>query len=132
MVGKTVEELFPKEQAEGMRKDDQEVIVSGKPKKDIIEPYDTPEGTRWVITDKIPYKDKEGKVTGLIGLSKDITFQKRSEEKLQQSYQRTKKAMDATIETISRIIEAKDPLYLRPPAQGLPISCSSCPRVRSS
>jgi len=29
--------------------------------------------------------------------------------KLQQSYQRTKKAMDATIETMSKIVEAKDP-----------------------
>ncbi|GAH77056.1 unnamed protein product, partial [marine sediment metagenome] len=36
IVGKTTEELFPREQAENMRKDDREVIVSGKPKRDII------------------------------------------------------------------------------------------------
>jgi len=109
IVGKTTVELFPREQAENMRKDDQEVIISGKPKKDIIQPYDTPEGTRWVITDKMPYKDKEGKITGIISLSKDITVQRKSEQKLKQYYQRLKKAMDATIDTMSRIIEAKDP-----------------------
>ena len=108
IIGKTADELVPREQAENMKKDDQEVIISGKPKRDIIEPYDTPEGTRWAITDKIPYKDKKGKVTGVISLSKDITVQKKSEEELQQSYQKLKKTIDAAIDTMSRIIEAKD------------------------
>jgi len=109
IVGKTTEELFPKGQAEKMRKDDREVIISGKPKRDIIQPYDTPEGTRWVITDKMPYKDKEGKITGIISLSKDITVQRKSEQELKQTYQSLKKTMDATIDTMSNIIEAKDP-----------------------
>ena len=109
IVGKTTEELFPKEQAEKMRKDDREVIVSGKPKRDIIQPYTTPDGIRWLITDKIPYKDKKGKVTGVIGLSKDITVQRKSEKKLEQSYQKLKKTMDSTIDTMSNMIEAKDP-----------------------
>jgi PAS domain S-box-containing protein len=109
IIGKTTEELFPKEQAEKMMKDDREVIVSGKPKKNIIQPYTTHDGIRWLTTDKIPYKDKEGKITGVIGLAKDITIQRKSEQKLQQSYQRLKKTMDASIETMSKILEAKDP-----------------------
>jgi len=109
MIGKTTEELFPKEQAENMRKDDKEVMISGKPKKNIIEPYDTPEGVRWVISDKIPYRDKKGKITGIIGLAKDVTAQTKSEQELLQSYQKLKKSMDATLETMSKIIEAKDP-----------------------
>jgi len=109
MIGKTTEELFPKEQAENMRKDDKEVMISGKPKKNIIEPYDTPEGVRWVISDKIPYRDKKGKITGIIGLAKDVTAQIKSEKELLQSYQKLKKNMDATLETMSKIIEAKDP-----------------------
>ncbi|MBE9541550.1 MAG: HD domain-containing protein, partial [Proteobacteria bacterium] len=109
IVGKTTEELFSKEQAKAMRKDDKEVIISGEPKRDIIQPYDTPEGIRWAFTDKMPYKDKEGKITGVISLSKDITVQRKSEQELQQSYQKLKKTMDAAIDTMSRIIEAKDP-----------------------
>jgi len=109
MVGKTTEELFPKEQAEKMRKDDREVIISGKPKRDIIQPYDTPKGTRWAIIDKMPYKDKEGKVTGVIAFAKDITVQRKSEQELKQTYQSFKKTMDATIQTVSKMIEAKDP-----------------------
>jgi PAS domain S-box-containing protein len=86
IVGKTTDELFPREQAENMRKDDQEVMISGKAKKNIIEPYDTPDGTRWALTDEIPHKDKEGKITGVICLSKDITIQRKSEQELLQSY----------------------------------------------
>jgi len=109
MVGKTTEGLFPREQADKMRKDSREVILSGKQKRDIIEPYDTPKGTKWAITDKIPYKDKKGKVTGIISLSKDITVQRKAEQKLKLTYQRLKKTMDATIDTMSKIIEVKDP-----------------------
>jgi len=109
MVGKTAEELFPKEQAEGMRKDDQEVMISGKAKRNIIQPYTTPDGIRCLLSDKVPYRDKEGKVSGVIGMGKDITEQRKSEQELQQTYQRLKKTMDAAIDTMSRIIEAKDP-----------------------
>lgn len=109
MIGKTTEEFFPKEQAKKMRKDDQEVIISGKAKKNIIESFSTPDGIRWQTIDKIPHKDKEGKVTGVIGLAKDITVQRKAEQKLKTTYQRLKKTMDATIDTMSKIIEAKDP-----------------------
>ena len=109
IIGKTVDELFPKEQAEKMRKDDREVIISGKPKRDIIQPYTTSDGIRWLISDKIPYINKKGKVTGVIGFAKDITVQRKSERKLKTTYQRLKKTMDAIIDTMSKIIEAKDP-----------------------
>jgi len=109
IVGKTTEELFPKEQAENMKKGDKEVIISGKLKRNIIQPYTTPDGIRWLIIDKIPYKDKKGKITGIIGFAKDITVQRKSEQELQQTFQRLKKTMDAAIDTMSRIIEVKDP-----------------------
>ena len=92
-----------------MIKDDREVIIFGKAKKNIIESFSTPEGIRWQTTDKIPYKDKTGKITGVIGLAKDITVQRKAEQKLKTTYQRLKKTMDAAIDTMSRIIEAKDP-----------------------
>ena len=109
IIGKTAEELFPREEVENIIKGDKGVILSGKAKRNIIHPYTTPDGIRWLITDKIPYKDKEGKITGVIGLSKDITSQRKSEEELRQSYQQLKKTMDAAIDTMSKIVEAKDP-----------------------
>jgi len=109
ILGKTTEELFPKEQAEQMKKDDQEVIISGKIKKSIIQPYTTPDGIKFLSSDKIPYQDEKGKIIGVICLAKDITEQRKSEQELLQSYQKLKKTMNATIETVSKIVEVKDP-----------------------
>jgi PAS domain S-box-containing protein len=82
IIGKTTEELFP-EHGKDMMKDDQAVMELGEPKLDIIEHYDSPEGTRWARTGKAPIKDKEGNVVGLIGYAADITAQKQIEDALQ-------------------------------------------------
>jgi len=84
IIGKTTYELFP-EHGKDMMKDDQEVMESGKPKLDIIEHYDSPEGTKWARTGKAPLKDKEGNVVGLIGYAADITEQKHIEKALRAS-----------------------------------------------
>ena len=109
IIGKTSEEIFPMEQAENMIKDDLEIIISGKPKRGIIQSHPTPEGIRFLMSDKIPCRDIRGKITGVIVLAKDITKQRKSEQELQQTFQKLKKTMDASIDTMSNIIEAKDP-----------------------
>jgi PAS domain S-box-containing protein len=82
--GKTAFEIYP-DQADDYWKDDREVMSSGKPKRNIIEPFETDEGTGWVRTDKIPYRDINGNIIGIIGFSTDITEQKRSQEVLRES-----------------------------------------------
>jgi PAS domain S-box-containing protein len=84
IIGKTTDELFP-EHGKDMIKDDQEVMELGKQKLDIIEHYDSPEETRWARTGKVPIKDKEGNVVGLIGYAADITERRKAEEALQES-----------------------------------------------
>ncbi|HTY13563.1 MAG TPA: PAS domain-containing protein [Candidatus Omnitrophota bacterium] len=79
MEGRSLFDLFPREQAEAYWKDDQEVLASGVPKRDIIEPMRTARGERWLQLDKIPYRDGQGKVVGVIGFAIDITERKRSE-----------------------------------------------------
>ena len=81
MEGKTVFEIYPN-QTKDYWEDDKEVIASGKSKIGIIEPIDAATGTRWVQTDKIPYRDKEGCIIGIVGFAVDITDRKRIEEEL--------------------------------------------------
>ncbi|MCX5702194.1 MAG: diguanylate cyclase [Candidatus Omnitrophica bacterium] len=78
--GKTCSELWSGEQAEKYFSDDKEVIESGLARLDIIERLETTGGVRWVCTQKIPYRDKDGNVIGVLGFATDITERKQSKE----------------------------------------------------
>lgn len=41
---------------------------------------DTAGNTRWVLTTKVPVRDAGGRITGLLGINRDITERKRAEE----------------------------------------------------
>lgn len=88
LEGKSLFEIYPKEEAEAFWKDDLEVINSGHAKRNIIEPMDTVNGLRIVQTDKIPHFDENGNAVGVIGFAIDITEQKKAEAALQESQQR--------------------------------------------
>jgi len=80
--GKSTDNLFP-EMADAYYRDDLEVINSGIPKFGIIEQMHTALGsTRWVQTDKIPLKDDQGKVIGILVFVVDITERKMTENAL--------------------------------------------------
>jgi two-component system, cell cycle sensor histidine kinase and response regulator CckA len=77
--GKSLFDLYPS-QADDYWKNDQEVMRRGNAKRNIIETLETPRGVRWVQTDKIPYRDAQGNIIGIIGFAVDITERKRAEE----------------------------------------------------
>jgi PAS domain S-box-containing protein len=83
--GNSISDLYP-EQAEDYWKDDLEVMSTGIPKRNIVEPLETSTGLKWVQTDKIPYMDAHGNVIGIIGFSQDITERKNMEEALRRAY----------------------------------------------
>ncbi|MHA1728581.1 MAG: PAS domain S-box protein [Promethearchaeota archaeon] len=103
IIGKTSSELFPAEQAKEMRKDDLKVYSSGKPKLNIEEPWDTPEGTRWGLTSKIPRYDENGKIIGLIGFGIDITQQKKLENELKESEEKFRSLVENSPDIITMV-----------------------------
>jgi len=81
LEGKTVFEIYTN-QTKDYWEDDKEVIASGKPKLGIIQPIDRATGPGWVQTDKIPYRDKDGRIIGIVGFAIDITESKQMEDKI--------------------------------------------------
>ncbi|MBU0548898.1 MAG: PAS domain S-box protein [Candidatus Omnitrophica bacterium] len=74
IVGKTDFDFFPHDQAQKMFDDDNRIIKTGKPIIGEIERTLLKNGT-WnqVITTKIPMCDREGKIIGTMGITRDMT-----------------------------------------------------------
>jgi PAS domain S-box-containing protein len=91
---KSLFDLYPQKEAEAFWKDDKEVISSGKAKINIIEPLTINGKTRWYQTDKIPYRNKQGKIVGIIGFALDITEKRKTEMKLRESENKYKELVE--------------------------------------
>ncbi len=64
--------------AELYRRDEEEIIATGQPKRRVVEPLLTSHGERWLQTDKIPRRDDSGRIIGIIGFAVDITEQRQA------------------------------------------------------
>jgi PAS domain S-box-containing protein len=112
IIGKTDEELFPAEIARHSVADDQRVIETGTPIINKEEGGEPIEGTSpWVLTTKLPWRDRDGRIIGLFGISRDITDRKRAEEALRESEDRFEKAFRAAPQLVA-ITRVRDGLIV--------------------
>ncbi len=83
IIGKDDFELIPDEgEAAKNMEDDREVFVTGEP-KDLTKRMTALDGTsHWFQAIKVPYFDADGKVTGLVGIARDITDQKHAQDRI--------------------------------------------------
>ncbi|MBF0289695.1 MAG: PAS domain-containing protein [SAR324 cluster bacterium] len=85
VYGKTVYNYYPKKLADAITKEDQIVFQEGisiKGKEALIS---TPRGNIWLSTTKVPLRDHNGEIIGLIGVARDITEEKNAQAQLIQS-----------------------------------------------
>jgi PAS domain S-box-containing protein len=84
LIGKTDFDFHPAEFAAQYYADEQAVMQSGEPMIGREGGRTAPSGEqRWYLTTKVPLRDSQGQIIGLVGLNQDITARKRSEEELQ-------------------------------------------------
>jgi PAS domain S-box-containing protein len=115
ILGKTDFDFYPKEIAEGFYADDQFVIKSGQPVINKEEYLIDENGQKlWLLTSKLPFKDKEGNIIGIVGIGRNITIRKRAELALSESEVKLNVILQSTADGIlavdaqGRVIKTND------------------------
>jgi PAS domain S-box-containing protein len=95
LVGKRAHDVFPPQLAEQFDVDDQAVMESGEGLVNVErQSVDSAGNPRWVLTSKLPMRDSQGEVIGVVGISRDITARKQVEsQRLDLALEREKVAM---------------------------------------
>lgn len=96
VIGKTDADFYPPELAARYLADDMAVIHTGEPVLNRVEPiYQDPADLRWIRTTKVPLRDAEGNVIGLVGVGHDVTVERQIAEALHNSQERLDLALQA-------------------------------------
>ena len=89
MAGKTDADFFPPAIAQEFLADERRVLTTGNPLIGKPESHVGADGqVRWVLTNKVPIRDPDGRITGLVGISRDVTDLRNAENELRASEQR--------------------------------------------
>jgi AraC-like DNA-binding protein len=73
LMGRRADELFPPPLGKSYLVQDESVLRSGTAILDQLElHFYAPGGRGWCLTNKLPLRDKNGRVVGLVGISKDL------------------------------------------------------------
>jgi len=94
VIGKNDFDFHPPEKAKEFYEDEQRIILTGKPLINKLEEQTDLEGRLiWASVTKVPIYNQNGHVTGIIGISRDVTKLKQAEAALEQ-------ARDAALESV--------------------------------
>ena len=80
-IGKTFAEILPTCDEVGAHADE-EVLATGKASHSPLEALELPAETRWIQSHRVPYRDNNGTVAGVIALSVDVTDRMEAERAL--------------------------------------------------
>jgi len=86
VIGKSDFEFYPKELAEYFSVDDKLILTNGTPvidREDYI--FDANNQKRWLLSSKLPLRDRNNQIIGLVGIGHDITDYKKAQLALQES-----------------------------------------------
>ena len=102
VVGKTDHDYFSDDLANDFMTDEQRLLQSGQALIDKEEINLLPgRSKRWMLTSKVPLRDSNGQVAGLVGISRDITQRKQMEELLQKAHDELEQRIVERTEALS-------------------------------
>ncbi|HEV3025268.1 MAG TPA: PAS domain-containing protein, partial [Pirellulales bacterium] len=109
-AGKTDFDFFTAEHAQQAYANEQEMVRGGQPVVALEEKETWSDGrVTWVSTTKMPIYDKQRRVVGTFGISRDVTARREAEQKLE----RITRFLDSVIENLPIMLFVKDADHLR-------------------
>ena len=115
IIGKSDFDFIEQELAAQFHADEQAIIKSGEPLINHEEPLDHLEGgRRWNSATKVPLRDNQGNIIGIVGIGRDITERKQAE----QERDRMIKELQEALNKVSTL-------------QGLIPICANCKKIRN-
>ncbi|MDZ7413620.1 MAG: PAS domain S-box protein, partial [candidate division KSB1 bacterium] len=94
-IGKTDFDFFPPEDAQRFFEDEQRALRTGRPMVGQVERTITPDGrVTYRSKTKVPIRDRDGNVVGLVGVSRDVTDLVQKEKALAESEEKYRSLAD--------------------------------------
>lgn len=111
VIGRTVFDFFPRQLAEQFHADDLAIVESGRSLFNREErSFRRSHSSRWMLTTKVPWRDENGDILGILCLSRDITERKEAAEQLRQAYLQLEKSREETLHALENLQSAHSEL----------------------
>jgi PAS domain S-box-containing protein len=102
-IGKTDMDFYPVSTARQTFTDERILIATGKSILGLVEQVEMAGGKLWVSSTKVPIRDKDGNISGLVGISRNITNLKHTEELLKSQKETFQTLADNVPDAVARI-----------------------------
>lgn len=101
MIGKSDAEFLDEESAMKNREDEIRILASGEGREGFIEKEKLPDGgDAWVLTSKLPLRDKQGRIIGTFGVSSDVTAMIAARQSLEKERNNLRTLLDSIPDSI--------------------------------
>ncbi|MGJ8697323.1 MAG: PAS domain-containing protein [Verrucomicrobiaceae bacterium] len=101
IIGKSDQDYFGAEHAEQARKDEIQIIETGKGIEGYVERETFPDGSEgWVLSAKLPFRNSKGEIVGTLGISSDVSEMVRTSRSLERERNTLRSLIDSMPDNI--------------------------------